>query len=165
MDKYKRISESLEELSGGQIVQKKRKVIVPILCIIGGLLLMWWGIEKWTEIGYELTCYILVFGGLFIVGWGIVMLTFNTHYYEVKESGEQIKPSVIYLNPSDKELVLDLLNKGDLEGVIKKGIKHKSPLLLELWQADSHKLLYSQLLYNENAHAQPVSEPVITQKK
>lgn len=165
MDNYKRISTSLEELSGGQIVQKKRKVVFPTACIIGGLLLMWWGIAKWTQIGYEMTSYILVFGGLFVTGWGIVMLTFNTHFYEVKETGEHIKPQVVYLDPVNKDLVLDLLNKGDLNAVIKKGIKQKSPLLLEVWQADGHKLLYSQLLYNKDGYQEPISDPIISKKK
>lgn len=164
MDKYTRISDSLEKLSGGQIVEKKRKVIIPILCIIIGLLLMWWGISKWTEIGYEYTSYILVFGGLFVVGWGIVMLTFNTHYYEVQSTGELIRPQRVYLDPNSKDLVLDLLKNGDLNSVLKKGITSKSPLLLEVWKAEGHKLVYSQLIYKLDSHMQPISDACITEK-
>lgn len=164
MSTFKPISDSIEDLSGGQIVKKKRKAIVPVICIIAGLLFMWWGISKWTQIGYELTCYVLVFGGLFIVGWGIVMLTFNTHYYVVAETEEPIHPQKVYLNPDSKEVISELMKSGNLEAVLSHAIKTKSPLMLELWQADSHKLLYSQLVYSLHAHPEPISDALVTEK-
>lgn len=164
MDNYARISDSLETLSSGQIVQKRRKAIIPTLCLFIGLLLMWWGIENWSKIGYEYTSYVLVFGGLFVVGWGLVMLTFNS-YYEVQDTGELIKPQKVYLDPDSKDVVLDLLKKGDLNSVLQKGITGKSPLILEVWQTEGHKLVYSQLIYrHQDVGIKPISEAAVIDK-
>lgn len=165
MDTYKRISDSIEELSKGKVVKRKNNPVIPVICIVGGLLLMWWGIAKWADIGYEQTSYVLVTGGLFLTGWGIVMLTFQSNYYVVIDSQERIKPEKVYLDPVNKDKIIELLKNDQLEAVLNQGLDTKTPLLLEVWKANGHELLYSQLIYhkNKNQHI-PITHPMVTEK-
>lgn len=158
MDSFKTIPESIEELSQGEIQKKRKKRIIPILCIILGFPIIWWGIVKWTTIGSEQTSYLLVFVGLFLIGWGSVLLALRTQYFVLVKTGEEIKPQKVYLDPSKQEIVKQLLDDGRLEEVLKHTIKTRSPLMLELWQVDGHRLLYSQLLLSHNSKNSPISD-------
>ncbi len=163
MKVYPTIADSIESMSNGQIEKHKTNTVVSLICIIGGIPLVWWGISKWTTIGYEFWSYLLVFGGLFLIGWGTVLLT-SKHEYVYVENGNRIKPTSIYLDPLKKDVISDLLEKGDLNEVLKYSITNSSPLMLELWQVDGHKLLYSQLLYAQHAKNKPVTPVKILNK-
>lgn len=160
MKPYPSIADSVQELSNGEIIKYKRKYILPIICMICGLFIIIWGIYNWNLIGYELTSYILVFTGAFLMGWGVVMLTAKSEYFIIRETGERIMPEKVFLDPEKKDLVLQLLNDGKLEDVLKHSIKDKSPLMLELWKTKGHKLLYSQLIYAHDSKSVPISKVI-----
>ena len=52
MNDYLNISESIEELSEGEIQKRRKKLIIPIICIIIGLISCIIGIKKWNQIEF-----------------------------------------------------------------------------------------------------------------
>ena len=164
MEKYKRISNTIQELSKGAIIRKKISFIIPCILIIVGVIFMWWGISHWTIIGYDKLCYVLVFGGLFLIGWASVMMAVKANIYIIRDTQEVIKPERINLNPDNIDLIKELLDQGNLREVLKQSITTTSPLLLEVWKNHGHNLIYSQLLYYDKSKYEPVSKPSITDK-
>lgn len=164
MKPYPTIADSIESLSQGEIERNNRKRISSIICMILGIPLIWWGIVKWTVIGYEYISYILVFGGLFLIGWGVVMLT-SKNCYVCKETGERVRSQKIFLDPDQKDALLECMENEQLGDVLKHAVKRNSPLMLEIWQVNGHKLLYSQLLYYHDSKTRPISPVHKTDKE
>ena len=161
MEEYKRINESIEDLSKGDIEKKKRSYLFPVICILVGCIIIFLGIYKSNDVGYEQTTYLAIFSGLFLIGWGIVRIYINADYYIVKSLNREIKPVKIYIDPNDKDAALALFKAGKLDSIISKSISKSSPLILELWRVDGHQLLYSQLLYRANSKLKPISNPLV----
>ncbi|MDO5571639.1 MAG: hypothetical protein Q4F97_09300 [Bacteroidales bacterium] len=157
MEKYTSIKESISEMSGGDIKPYYKKRIIPIIFILLGFPLLIWGIVKWNMIGYEETSYALVFGGFFLIGWGIVKLSYDAEYYMSSSSGEIVKPHTYYLNPDSQTEIEALLNNDKLKDVISHSIKKRTPLMLELWNVNSKKLVYAQLIHKEKSKKNPIS--------
>ena len=163
-DGYLNIKESIEKITEGQIQKRRKKLIIPIICIIIGIVSCIFGLLQWNKIGYEQSSYVLVFAGLFVVGGAIVLISANSYYYVYIRTGEIVKPQNIYIDPDKVEVVKQLLKDGDLESVLGHQIKKNSPLMLQIWRVDGHKLLYSQLLHNSALRKTPLSDVYVTPK-
>ena len=161
MAEFKRIDESIDVLSKGEIERRKRSYALPIIGIFIGIIILVFSIVKVNDIGYEQTSYIGIIAGLFVIGWCIVRISIKANYYVVKSLNREIRPSRIFIDPEKKDSALELYNTGKLDDVINMAIKKSSPLVLELWRLDGHQLLYSQLLYKSDSKLNPITNPLV----
>ena len=161
MAAMKRIDESIEMLSKGEIEKRKRSYSLPIIGIFIGIIILVFSIVKTNTIGFEQTSYLGIFAGLFIIGWCIVRISVRADYYVAKSLNREIRPSKIFIDPDKKDSAMELFNTGKLDDVINMSINKSSPLVLELWRVDGHQLIYSQLLYKNNSKLNPITNPLV----